>query len=81
MILGGLGEVKDVKALEVVAPFIADQALTGEACAAAVKIAKDKWQDNKDLSRAAMTRVLEVSKNDGHRKTAQETLDKLAAKK
>jgi HEAT repeat protein len=77
MILGGLGELKDAKALEVVAPFLADEALVNEACAAAVKIAKESWQSNKDLARTTMTKVLEISKNESQKKSAKDVLAKL----
>lgn len=79
MVLAGLGEVKDAKALEVVAPFLADEALVNEACAAAIKIAKESGQSNKDLAKSTMNKVLEVSKNDGQKKTAKEVLTKLDA--
>jgi len=77
MILGGLGEIKDAKALEAVVPYLSDEALTSEACAAAIKIAKETWQSNKDLAKSAMTKVLEVTKNDAQKKAAKEILDKL----
>jgi HEAT repeat protein len=77
MILGGLGELKDAKALEIVAPFLADEALVNEACAAAVKIAKESWQSNKDLARTTMTKVLEISKNESQKKNAKDVLAKL----
>ncbi len=78
LVLGGLGELKDAKALYVVAPFLSDQSLVNEACAAAVKIAKDSWQTNKELAKAMMNKVLEVSKNDGQRKSAKDVLTKMA---
>jgi hypothetical protein len=79
MVLGGLGEVKDVKALEVVAPFLEDEALVNEACAAAIKIAKESGQSNKDLAKTTMNKVLEVSKNEGQKKAAKNVLSKLEA--
>jgi HEAT repeat protein len=78
MVLGGLGEIKDAKALQVVAPFLSDEALAGEASAAAVKIARDSWEANKDLAKSTMTKVMEVSKSDSQKKAAKEVLDKLA---
>jgi HEAT repeat protein len=78
LVLGGLGELKDTKALYAVAPFLSDQALVNEACAAAVKIAKDSWQSNRELAKAMMNKVLEVSKNDGQKKSAKDVLTKLA---
>jgi hypothetical protein len=79
MVLGGLGELKDARALEVVAPYLADEALVNEACAAAVKIAKESGQSNKDLAKTTMNKVLEVSKNEGQKKAAKEVLSKLEA--
>ena len=77
MVLGGLGEVKDVKALEAVAPYLSDEAVSGEACAAAVKIGKEVWEKNKEVTKGAMNKVLEVSKNEGQRRGAKEVLEKI----
>lgn len=80
MALGGLGELKDSKALEAVIPYLSDEALTGEASAAAIKIAKEKdvWERNKDLAKSAMTKVLEVTKTDSQKRAAKDLLQKLA---
>jgi HEAT repeat protein len=80
MVLGGLGEIKDAKALEVVAPFLSEESLMNEACAASVKIARESWEANKGLAKLTMMKVVQVSKNDGQKKTAKEVLDKIAQK-
>ena len=81
MVLGGLGELKDAKALEVVAPFLSDEPVAGEACAAAIKLAKECWEKNKELAKTTMTKVLEVSKTDSQKKAAKEILEKIAPPK
>lgn len=77
MVLGGLGEVKDVKALEAVAPYLSDEALVGEASAAAVKVGREVWEKNKEVTKGAMNKVLEVSKNEGQKRGAKEVLEKI----
>ena len=81
MILGGLGELKDAKALETVAPFLTQEPVQGEACAAAIKLAKEKdvWEKNKDLAKTTMTKVVEVTKTDSQKTAAKEILDKIEA--
>ena len=70
----------DKSALEVVAPFLSEESLMNEACAASVKIAKESWEANKALAKLTMMKVVQVSKNDGQKKTAKEVLDKIAQK-
>jgi HEAT repeat protein len=77
MVLGGLGEVKHRTSLEAVAPFLSEDGLQGEACAAAIRIARDVWERNKDLAKFTMTKVLEVSKSDSQKRGAKEILDKI----
>ncbi|MDB5322586.1 MAG: repeat protein [Phycisphaerales bacterium] len=79
MVLGGLGELKDAKALEVVVPFLSDEALVSEACAAALKIAKESWLTNKDLAKTSLNKVLEVSKTETQKKAAKDLLTKMDA--
>jgi HEAT repeat protein len=76
-VLGGLGEVKDVAALEAVVPYLSDEAVAGEACAAAVKIGREVWEKNREVTKSAMGKVLEVSKNEGQRRGAKEVLEKI----
>jgi HEAT repeat protein len=78
MSLGGLGEIKDAKALEAVLPYLNDNALTGEASAAAIKISKAIWEKNKDLAKTAMTKVVEVTKTENQKKAAKDLLQKIA---
>jgi HEAT repeat protein len=75
-VLGGLGDVKDAKALTAIAPLLDDPALVNEAAAAALKVA-DKFGDkNKPLAKSTLEKILAVSKNDGHKKQAQDLLKK-----
>jgi hypothetical protein len=77
MVLGGLGNVKDVAALEAVIPYVSDEAVSGEACAAAVKIGRKVWEKHREVTKSAMGKVLEVSKNEGQRRGAKEVLEKI----
>jgi HEAT repeat protein len=77
MVLGGLGNVKDVAALEAVIPYVSDEAVSGEACAAAVKIGREVWEKHREVTKSAMGKVLEVSKNEGQRRGAKEVLEKI----
>jgi HEAT repeat protein len=77
MVLGGLGEVKDVSALEAVVPYLSEEGLQGEACAAAIKVGRAVWEKNKEVTRGAMGKVLEVSQNEGQKRNAKEILEKI----
>jgi len=75
-ILGGLANVKAVAALEMVIPVIDDSALKREACAAAVKIAKNLGGQGKPVIVKAMKKVLAVSKDKRVNGDAQTLLKK-----
>ncbi len=75
-VLGGLSDVKAVEALEMVVPALDQKGLRNEACAAAVKIAKNLGGHGKETIRGAMKKVLEVSKNKRLRGDAQKLLKK-----
>ena len=77
MVLGALGDLKDPAAMEMAVAALADAALKEEAAAAAVKIAKNLGGNPKDRIKAAMGKVLEVTKNDGTRKDAEQVLQKV----
>jgi HEAT repeat protein len=77
MVLGGLGNVKDVAALEAVIPYVSDEAVSGEACAAAVKIGREVWEKHREVTKSAMGKVLEVRKHAGQRRGAKEVLEKI----
>jgi len=75
MVLGAAGEVKSAKALALVVPAMADEGLKEAAAAAAVKIAKNAGGASPEI-KAAMEKVLAVSKNGGTRNAAEEILKK-----
>jgi len=74
--LGGLGDVKAVDALKMVMPALDQKPLQNEACAAAVKIARNLGARGKETIRQAMKKVLQVSKNKRLRGEAQKLLKK-----
>ena len=74
--ISGLAEVRDISSLNAVAPCMDDAALKEEAANAAVRLGRDLWNRNAEAVKAAMQKVLEVSKNDGLKKQAQENLDR-----
>jgi len=78
--LGGLAEVRHLLALQAVVPCIGDPALREEACSAAVRIGRDLWNDHPEAVKAAMQKVIEVSKNDGLKREAKEPLDRAEQK-
>jgi HEAT repeat protein len=77
LVLGALADVKSPAALDAVLPLLADETLKEEAAAAAVKIGKSVGGAARAEVKAAMQKVLEVSKNDGTRKDAEGVLRKL----
>ncbi|HOX38155.1 MAG TPA: HEAT repeat domain-containing protein [Candidatus Brocadiia bacterium] len=72
MVLSGVADVSNSAALKMVEPYLADKDLSTEAAFALVKIAKNVSADDKDAAKAAVTKVLEVSKSESVRKQAQE---------
>ena len=78
--LGALGEVRDILALQTVAPCMGDAALREEAAMAAVRIGRDIWNDHPQAVRDAMQKVIEVSKNDNVKRDAKEVLDRAEQK-
>jgi HEAT repeat protein len=78
--LSAFNEVRDIVALQAVVPCLSDPALTEEAACAAARIGHDIWPNYPEAVRAAMQKVLEVSKNEGFRREAQEALDQAERK-
>jgi hypothetical protein len=76
--ISGLAEARDIAALQAVVPCMDVEPLKEEAAHAAVRIGRDIWghAGSAQAVKAAMQKVLEVTKNDGLRKQAQETLDR-----
>jgi HEAT repeat protein len=77
LVLGALSNVQTVESLRLVVPCLGDAALAEEASAAAVKIAGKVADSAKDLTRNAMQKVLQQSKNDNVRKEAEDILKKV----
>jgi len=77
MVLGALSDLKSPKALAMALPLMADDSLREEASAAAVKIAKNLPGGPNAEIKAAMEKVLAVSKNDGTRKAAEDIIKKM----
>ncbi|MBM4019000.1 MAG: TIM barrel protein [Planctomycetes bacterium] len=72
--LGGLGDMKDAKALAMVMACVDQADVQAEACAAAVRISRNIVSTAKDPVRDAMTRVLEVTKDANVRKESTDLL-------
>ncbi len=78
--LGGLAEVRDILALQAVAPSMDDKALREEAAMAAVRIGRDIWNNHPQAVKDAMQKVIALSTNDGLKRDAKETLDRAEQK-
>jgi len=72
--LGAMREVRDIAALNAVMPCMNDDALKEEAAFAAVRIGRNIWRDHPQAVKAAMAKVIEVSKNEGLTRDATTTL-------
>ena len=70
----------DLAAFQSVVPCMGNADLREEACYAAVRIGRDIWNQYPEAVRAAMQKVLEVSKNDGLKREAKEPLDRAEQK-
>jgi len=80
-VLGGLGNVKAVEALQIVTAALDDKALQREAAAAAVNIAKNLGGHGKDAIRIAMQKVLAVTKDKRTQRDARDLLKKAGGTK
>jgi len=81
LVLAGLAGVRSIESLKVVAPFLDDAALQGEAAAAAVRIACPQDRSDKGLQggevAAALQKVVEVAKDANVRKQAEDQLKRV----
>ncbi len=78
--LSALGEVRDILALQAVAPCMGDEALREEAALAAVRIGRDIWNDHPQAVKDAMRKAIEVSKNQDLKRDAKEAIDRAEQK-
>ncbi len=74
--LGALGEVRNILALQAVAPCMGDAVLHEEAASSAVRIGRDIWNDHPQAVKDAMQKAIEVSKNPDLKRDAKEALDR-----
>ena len=72
--LGGLAEVRDLLALQTVEPYLDDPSVKEEAASAAVRISRDICDKNPAAVKAAMEKVLGLTKNEGLQRDAREAL-------
>ena len=78
--LGGLAEVRDLLALQTVAPCLDDPAVKEEAASAAVHIGRDICDKNPAAVKAVLQKVLDLSKNERIQREAREALDRAERK-
>jgi HEAT repeat protein len=79
--LSGLGEVKDVAALNLLDPYVEDPALKEEAGAAAVSIGRDIGRRQAEAVRSILQKVVGAVKSNDTRRQAQDVLNGLPKKK
>ena len=72
--LGGLAEVRDLRALRAVETCLEDPAVKDEAASAAVRIGRELSDRNPAAVKSVMEKVLELTKNEGIQRDAREAL-------
>ncbi|RKY07976.1 MAG: hypothetical protein DRP66_05530, partial [Planctomycetota bacterium] len=77
LVLAGIGSVSEAAALNLAVEYIQDASLALEAQAATVRIAAAVVQDNPRAAKAALAKVLAVSKNEMIRSRAQTIIDQI----
>ena len=77
LVLGALGGVGSVAALDLVEPYLADQALKSEAQAACLRLAQSLAGREPARARAALLKLVESSEDQALRQQAQEALKAL----
>jgi HEAT repeat protein len=80
MVLSGLATIKSLSALKIAALYLDDKALQQEAEVAVVKIAEATGVSYPAESKAALEKIIQISKNDFLRKKAQEVKSKIKDK-
>ncbi|MGB2806931.1 MAG: HEAT repeat domain-containing protein [Sedimentisphaerales bacterium] len=80
MVLSGLANIKSLSALKIAALYLDDKALQQEAEVALVKIAEAISDSFPAESKAALQKVIQISKNDFLRKRAQELISQFKDK-
>jgi HEAT repeat protein len=80
MVLSGLANIKSLAALQMAAAYMEDKNLQQEAEVAVVKIAEATLGSYPAESKAALQKVIQISKNDFLRKQAQELLNRIKEK-
>jgi hypothetical protein len=80
MVLSGLSNVKSLAALEMAVSYLQEKGLQQEAEVAVVKIAEATVESHPAESKAALQKVIEISKNEFLRKKAQELKSKIKDK-
>jgi len=76
-ILAAVAKVRDLGALKQVEPYLADEALKGEAAVAAVEIASAISGSHRDEAMAALKKLLETAPNKSVRKQAQQAINQI----
>ncbi len=76
-VLGGLGKVNDIAALQLIEQQLGDEALRTEAEAALVAVVPLVASENGAAAKAAVQRVIASTKSEENRKAANKALDKL----
>jgi HEAT repeat protein len=74
LVLSGLANVSDAKALAMVQPFLQTEAVRAEAAMASIKIAGAIMQTHRDQAGTAMNELLAVSQDEDLRKQAEEII-------
>jgi hypothetical protein len=77
MVLSGLSNTKSLTALQTAAGYLDDSALREEAEAAVVRLAESTRAGHPQQTKAALQKVIEVSKNDSLRQQAQELIKQI----
>ncbi|MFB3902699.1 MAG: HEAT repeat domain-containing protein [Acidobacteriota bacterium] len=77
LVLGALGGVPSVGALDLVEPYLADPALKNEAQAACLRLAQSVARQEPGRARAALLKLLETSEDPALRRQAQDGLKEL----
>jgi HEAT repeat protein len=72
--LAALGEIPAIESFKLLAPCVEDKALAEAAASAAVKIAPNVMDKDKDLVRATLEKVVAVTKNQRTKKLAEQIL-------
>ena len=76
-VLSGLGKINDIKALDLLVPYLTNEQLQAEAQSSTVQIAKSIYSEHPEKIKPILERVLKNTKNERLQKETQKIINQI----